>query len=102
MNLRTSFAAFAIVLAVGAPAVAQEIDGGMLTCAEYTAMDAAGKNIAMNAVRNFALESSNASAAGTVAQTDQLTDEEFMGRMDASCVDEMGTMAVIGAMQTTN
>lgn len=102
MNLRTSFAALAILLAVGAPAAAQDIDGGTLTCAEYNAMDAAGKNLAMGAIRAFAKESVNASAAGIVAQMDDDTDTTYMGRMDASCLDELGTTPVIKAMQTTN
>jgi len=102
MNMRTPFAALAILMAVGAPALAQDVNGGTLTCAEFKAMDAAGKNIAMNAVRNFARESVNASAAGTVAQMDSDTDDTYMGRMVASCLNEMGTTPVIAAMQTTN
>lgn len=102
MNMRTPFAALAILMAVSAPALAQQIDGGALTCAQFVGMNAADKNASLNAVRGFARESINASAAGTVAQSDQLTDAEFMARMDASCLDELGTTAVIDAMQTTN
>ena len=103
MNLRTPFSALAILLAVSVPALAEDLDGGTLTCAEYNAMDAAGKNAAMGAVRVFATESANAAEAGTVAQMSGNDDEAYMGRMDASCVDDaVGATAVIKAMQTTN
>lgn len=102
MNNRTPFAALAILLAVSAPALAQQIDGGALTCAEYNAMNAADKNASMNAVRGFAIESVNAEAAGTVAQMSGDDDVAFMGKMDASCIDAVGTTPVIAAMQTTN
>jgi hypothetical protein len=102
MNMRTPFAALAILMTVSAPALAQQLDGGALTCAEYNAMDAAGKNIAMGAIRAFAKESVNAEASGMVAQMDTDDDVAYMGRMDASCIDAVGTTAVIDAMQTTN
>jgi hypothetical protein len=102
MNMRTPFAALAILMAVGAPALAQDVNGGTLTCAEYNAMDAAGKNIAMGAIRVFAQESTNAAEAGMVAQMSTDDDVAYMGRMDASCIDAVGTTTVIAAMQTTN
>lgn len=102
MNMRTPFFALATLLAVSAPAFAQQLDGGTLTCAEYNAMDAAGKNAAMGAIRAFAIESANAAEVGMVAQMNTDDDPTYMGRMDASCIDAVGTTTVIQAMQTTN
>ncbi len=102
MDMRIPLFGVAFLMTAGAPALAQDVDGGKLTCTEYVAMDAAGKNIAMGAIRAFAKESVNATAAGMVAQMDGDDDVAFMGRMDASCIDAVGTTAVIDAMQTTN
>jgi len=99
MDMRFPLAGLAFLLAASAPALAQDMTGGTLTCAEYAAMDAAGKNKAMGAVRVFARESVNAAEAGTVAQMVDLTDEEFMGRMDAACVAADGATTVLQAMQ---
>jgi hypothetical protein len=99
MNLRTPFAALIILMAASAPTLAQQLDGGELTCAEFVGMNAADKNAGMGAVRGFARESVNATAAGTVAQTDQLTDDEFMGRMDAACIDAAPGKTIIDAMR---
>lgn len=102
MDMRIPLITISFLMTAGAPALAQQLDGGTLTCGEYVAMDAAGKNAAMGAIRAFAKESVNASAAGMVAQMSDDDDVAYMGRMDASCIDAVGTTAVIAAMQTTN
>jgi hypothetical protein len=102
MDMRIPLIAISFLMALGAPATAQQLDGGALTCAEYNAMNAADKNAAMGAIRAFAKESVNATAAGMVAQMDTDDDVAYMGRMDASCINAVGTKTVIDAMQTTN
>jgi hypothetical protein len=99
MNKLFAASGLALLVAAGSPVLAQDINGGTLTCAEYNALDAAGKNLAMGAVRLFAQESVNAAEAGTVAQMTSETDEVFMGRMDQACVAADGTSTVIAAMR---
>lgn len=99
MDMRIPLFGIAFLMTAGAPALAQQLDGGALTCAEFVAMNAGDKNAAMGAVRGFVKESVNASASGTVAQTDQLNDNEFMARMDGACIEAAAGTTIIAAMR---
>jgi hypothetical protein len=99
MNKLFAASGVALLVVAGSPLVAQDIDGGTITCAEYTDADAATKIQAVGAVRVFIKESANSEAAGAAALAGDLTDEELMGRVDQGCVSGGPTITLVDALK---
>jgi hypothetical protein len=89
--MKTAFGLTCLVLAAGLsmPAMAQQIDAGLLTCEVYLAMDAAGKAEATNAVTSFVKDAANASTTAAAA--------EGINGMDEMAVQQAINSACVGA-----
>ena len=100
--MKTAFGLTGLVLAAGLsmPAMAQQIDAGMLTCETYLAMDAAGKAEATNAVTSYVNDAANASTTAAAAEVITGMDEVAVQQaLDAACAGAAAGTTVPMALQ---
>jgi hypothetical protein len=100
--MKTAFGLTGLILAAGLsmPAMAQQIDAGLLTCEAYLAMDAAGKTEATNAVTTYVKDAANASTTAAAAELiNGMDDTAVQQALDAACVGAVPGITVPMALE---
>ena len=101
-TMKAAFALTGLILAAGLsmPAMAQQIDAGLLTCEAYLAMDAAGKTESTNAVMTYVNDAANASTTAAAAEVITGMDEVAVQQaLDAACAGAAAGTTVPMALQ---
>jgi hypothetical protein len=100
--MKAAFGLTGLVLAAGLsmPAMAQQIDAGMLTCEAYLAMDAAGKTEATNAVTSYVKDAANALTTAAAAELIKAMDDITVQQaIDSACVGAVPGITVPMALE---
>jgi hypothetical protein len=101
-TMKAAFGLTGLVLAtrLSTPAMAQQIDAGLLTCEACLAMDAADKAEATNAVISYVKDAANASTTGAAADLVKKMDGTAVhGAIDSACVGAVAGMTVPMALE---
>ena len=102
-TMKAAFALTGLILAAGLsmPAMAQQINAGMLTCEAYLAMDAAGKTESTNAVMTYVNDAANASTTAAAAEIIKgMDDIAVQQAIDAACAGAAAGITVPMALET--
>lgn len=101
--MKAAFALTGLILAAGLsmPAMAQQIDAGLLTCDAYLAMDAAGKTESTNAVMTYVNDAANAMTTAAAAEIIKgMDDIAVQQAIDSACVGAVAGITVPMALET--
>jgi hypothetical protein len=101
--MKAAFALTGLILAAGLsmPAMAQQIDAGMLTCEAYLAMDAAGKTESTNAVMTYVNDAANSTTTAAAAEIIKgMDDIAVQQAIDSVCVGAAVGITVPMALET--
>ena len=101
--MKAAFGLTGLVFAAGlsTPAMARQIDAGMLTCEACLAMDAGGKTEATNAVTTYVKDAANASTTAAAAERIKTMDDITVQQaIDSACVGAVAGITVPMALQS--